>query len=336
MQKKQSINGRILYTSGQALYLSRGPNIYHSYDGGENWHLWVKFPVSLWARFAMYVPILVRFFRLGVHHLTFVGDKAVAIVNKKSFLVERNRVISLGSLCGSRPLVLCATNDAVYYGEYRSNSERMPVHIWMLNFTTLQWQSIWTFDDVRHVHGVFYDQFTETIWVTTGDSNEESAIWCTADCFATLEKIKGGAQQFRAVQLLFSNDYIYFGSDAPDQQNHIYRIDRSNNELNCLVSVGGPVFFGCRVGGSLCFSTSVEPSSVNTAPFVEIWRTVNGESWERILQFKKDRYPMKYFQYGQVFFPNGPSVENILFCTPFATKSHGLTFKYTLDKVNKS
>jgi len=331
MQKVQVINGRLLYASGEKLYIARGANIFHSHNNGVNWHLWARLPVNWFVRLVMRVPIFARLFRLGVHHLTFLGDMAVAIVNRESFLIQRNRVVSLGLLVGSRPLVLCATDDAVYYGEYRTNTERSAVHIWTLNFSTIQWEPVWSFEGVRHVHGVFFDPFTQAIWVTTGDSDEESALWCTDDRFTTLKKIIGGSQQLRTVQLLFSADSIYFGSDAPDEANYLYRMDRSSGELKKLVSVSGSVFFGCCVGENLFFSTVVEPSPVNSTRVVEVWHSVNGEVWDKVLQFKKDLYPMRYFQYGQVFFPNGSTSENILFCTPFATKSHGLTFKYIIS-----
>jgi hypothetical protein len=47
--------------------------------------------------------------------------------------------------------------------------------------------------------------------------------------------------------------------------------------------------------------------------------------------FKKDIWPMKYFQYGQVFFPSGPGDGKHLWCTPFATKHHGKTLKIEVN-----
>ena len=331
MQKKQVIKGRILYASGDILYLARGAKIFKSYDNGVIWDLWIRLPVSFLCGVVLCSPILARLFRLGIHHLTFSGDTAVVIFNKESFLIKDGRIRSLGLLEGSRPLALCANADATYYGEYRSNPERSVVHVWSLNSEVQRWQPIWTFEGVRHVHGVFADPFTDSIWVTTGDTDKESAIWQTTDGFTTLEKILGGAQQFRAVQLLFTSDFVYFGSDAPTERNYIYRWERWSKKLTTLVSVGGPVYFGYRAGDTLFFSTAVEPGAVHTSGFVEVWRSVGGEVWEKIDHFEKDRYPMKYFQYGQVFFPNGIGNENVLFFTPFATKSsHCVTFQYNL------
>lgn len=275
----------------------------------------------------MYVPFLARLLRLGVHHLAFSDEKAVAIVNKASFLIENDRVVSLGSLSGSRPLTLCTVKDAVYFGEYRSNRERSTVRIWSLNFATRQWEPAWHFDGIRHVHGVFHDPFMNHIWVTTGDEDEESAIWRTEDNFESLQRVVGGSQQFRAIQLLFTDDYVFFGSDAPDEKNHIYRMRRNGYQVEGLAQVGGSIFYGCKVGGCLFFSTAVEPSKVNKSLDAEVWGSRDGEHWGLVDRFQKDFLPMKYFQYGQVVFPiiNHPEDTEIVYWSPFATNHHGST-----------
>jgi hypothetical protein len=203
------------------------------------------------------------------------------------------------------------------------------VHIWGLDFLSGEWRSVWFFEGVRHVHGVFQDPFTNAIWVTTGDSDEEAAIWRTDDCFSTLQCVVGGTQQFRAVHLLFTADYVYFGSDAPDEHNYIYRMDRAGTKVERLASVGGSVFYGCTVGDSLFFSTAVEPSNVNPCRYAEVWCSNDGVNWFKYVKFKKDFLSMKFFQYGQVFFPNCCGDETNFWCSPFATNKHGSSIKIT-------
>lgn len=146
-----------------------------------------------------------------------------------------------------------AGNAEVYYGEYRSNSEREPVHIWSLEKDGRKWKSVWHFENIRHVHGVFHDPYTDSIWVTTGDMDQEAGIWRTDDRFISLCRVVGGSQQLRAVQLLFNKDYVYFGSDTPDEKNFIYRMDREGKNLENLTPVGSSVFYGCKVGKKLFF-----------------------------------------------------------------------------------
>jgi hypothetical protein len=254
-----------------------------------------------------------------------VDDIGIIIANKSSFLVKDRTILEIEPLHGYRPMVLCQKKfGEIYYGEYRSNPERGTVSIWEFNKLKTSWESVWSFDKVRHIHGVFYDKYTNSTWVTTGDNNEEAGIYVTSDKFQTLNKIAGGSQQFRAVQLLFDEKYIYFGSDTPDEINYIYRMKRDGTGIKQLVEVGSSVFYGFKVGGSYLFSTAIEPSICNNTKYVELWRSDNGLDWYLYKKIKKDVWSMKYFQYGQIFFPNGNN--NSLCYTSFAITSSGKSY----------
>ncbi|MDY6867268.1 MAG: hypothetical protein SVT56_05095 [Chloroflexota bacterium] len=276
-------------------------------------------------RISGYVSLLSRLLRTGAHHLIVSDVSALVIADRNSYISIENDLRILSPLQGSRPLVLCESEGTFYYGEYRSNPERSAVHIWRWRPGTPGWSPVWRFEGIRHVHGVFHDPYSGAIWVTTGDEDSEAGIWRTDDDFESLHRVAGDGQQSRAVQLLFTRDYVYFGSDTPNEQNHIYRMDRQGHHVDRLAAVGGSVFYGCKAGESLFLSTAVEPSEVNTRPYAEVWRSDNGDDWYRFLEFKKDILPMKYFQYGQVFFPAGPGDGRHLYCTPFATRGHGKT-----------
>ena len=219
----------------------------------------------------------------------------------------------------------------MFYGEYRSNPERSAVHVWKGDASGLSWKAIWRFDGVRHIHGVYHDPFADSLWVTTGDRDSEAAFWRTDDRFTTLTKVVGGCQRFRAVQLLFTEEYVYFGSDSPVECNHIYRMKRNGEDCQRLAAVGNPVFYGCQIARCLFFSTAVEPSRVNVEPYAEIWGSADGARWRPIRRFRKDRWPMKWFQYGQVHFPAGPGDGQHLWYTPMATEHDHTVWKVPLD-----
>ncbi|MDN5849337.1 MAG: hypothetical protein L0H63_06800, partial [Nitrococcus sp.] len=95
--------------------------------------------------------------------------------------------------------------------------------------------------------------------------------------------------------------------------------------------VGGPVFYGCKVGQHLFFSTVVEQSAVNRSRWAEVWGSAQGGSWRLVRRYRKDLWPLKYFQYGQVLFPSGPGDDKHLWCTPMATKQDQQTLKLRLE-----
>jgi hypothetical protein len=325
MQKIELISGRVIYTSKDTLYLSKGPKLFSSVDSGKRWQLWLTLPVNFWVKILMSIPFLSRLFRLHIHHLSFLDNQAVVFINNESFLVKNSMAVSLGVFQGSRPMLICSSKKTFYYGEYRSNSERSKIHIYRLDFDLQKWVIAWHFTNVRHVHGIFHDPFTDSIWVTTGDSNEEASIWRTDDDFSTLINVLGGSQQYRAVQLLFTSTHIYFGSDAPSERNNLYRISRSDKSVELLSPVGGSVFYGCIVSSHIYFSTAVEPSIVNNYPYSEVWCSKDGVHWKKIFEYKKDFLSMRFFQYGQVYFPAGAGSGGTLFMSPFSTQMHGTT-----------
>mgnify|MGYP006273667919 CR=1 FL=1 len=319
MQTDRLIRGRVLYVSPERVVASRGASILESRDSGQSWFLLCKTPLALTDLFYVHVPLLRRLLRKGVHHLEIGSTYTMLIANKASYIVHKQNGIEYsGFIKGSRPLSLCQVGDDFYYGEYLANKQRLPVHIWKWSGTEKKWQAVWQFNNVRHVHGVFYDHYTDSIWVTTGDDDQEAGIWRTRDEFSTLDKIAGGCQQFRAVQLLFTKDYVYFGSDAPEERNFIYRMDRDVLKIEKLAVVSNPVYYGCKVLDKLFFSTAVEPSKLNKSPYAEIWGATEGAGWKMVKRFKKDIWPMKYFQYGQVLMPGGPGDGENLWLSPLA------------------
>lgn len=327
MQTHQLIRGRIVHVTPDRLLVARGARLLQSRDGGNHWEHFATLTTNPMTRMAMSSTPVARLLRLGIHHVANSGTQTIAIANKHSYRLNSSHLQPLQSVHGSRPMALCEAAGDFYYGEYRSNPKRTPIHLWRWQPSMETWSKAWTFTNVRHIHGVFHDPYTDAFWITTGDSDNEAAIWRSDDNFATLEKIAGGSQQYRAVQLLFSQDYLYFGSDAPDEQNHIYRMNRLTGHTEPLAEVGGSVFYGCKVGDRLFFSTAVEPSQVNNSRCAELWGSEDGANWHKIAAFRKDRWPMKYFQYGQILFPGGPGDDRYLYFSPFATHNHGITFK---------
>lgn len=277
-----------------------------------------------------------RILRLGVHSLHVAADLELIIVVRKRVLrydlLARRFTHSYDIPRGKRFLFLClGAGGDLLFGEYFSNESRQAVHIYRSSDGGRSFGIAHEFPTgtIRHVHGVFHDPFIGALWITTGDTDAESGIWVMQDNFKSLERKLGGSQQTRAVQLLFTATHVYFGSDTPLEKNFIYRLHKETGYVERLQEVESSVFWGCKVGNCLFFSTAVEPSRVNTSCYACIWGSPDGVNWKCIAKCQKDIWPMKLFQYGQIYFPAGENNTGYLWYTPFATEKH-----MTVQKMN--
>ena len=329
-------DGIIHYTNPNLTVWSFRGKLFYNNQIGNTWQT-VNLPFCSKAAFFLQSRILRRLSRYYIYHVIPAFGKWAVFGLKRFFLYDekQNKIIFESDIIGSRPLSVCVNPNGLYYGEYINNKERRPVNLWLYSTKSNIWEKVWSFENIRHIHGVHYDHYERYVWITTGDNDNESAIWRTNDDFNSIMKIKGGSQQYRTIKLLFSRDAVYFGSDAPNEENYLYRLNRDDNEITKLKKVGGSVFYGCKLNDWLFFSTVVEPSKVNNSKFSEVWASPDGNYWRCIMRFKKDSWNKRYFQYGQVLFPEGPGDGKNLWITPFATKHDQAILKIKIEDIEK-
>jgi hypothetical protein len=323
-----SFPGRVHISSGSILYASKKNEIFVSLNGGEGWERLCRIPLPLIKRVLGGSILMRRLLRYRVSHLALLNDQTLLIFAYGrifTFEVDSGRLIDRGTLNG-KPLTLCM-GERIYYGEYIQNPDRNPVHIWMSEDKGATWNSVWRFEGVRHIHGVSKDPFTGYIWVTTGDVGDECGIWITRDHFRTLEKVFGGNTQNTAIQLLFTKDYIFFGTDAPFEENYICRIDRKSYRQEEMQKVEGPIYYGTMAGNKLFFSTVCEKGNGRIPRRVSLWHSCDGISWRKMFGLKKDIWPLKYFQFGNIFFPDISADSNYLWVSPVAVEHSHVSLK---------
>jgi dipeptidyl aminopeptidase/acylaminoacyl peptidase len=221
--------------------------------------------------------------------------------------------------------ITAAPDGKVFWGEYFDNPERDQVHIYVSRDNGLIWKPAYTFPpkSIRHVHNVVYDPWENLLWVLTGDVASECRILRATLDFGSVEVALSGNQQTRAVAAVPAADGLYFASDAPSETNHIYRLSRAG-QLARLSEINSSVLSGCSVGDSKFFSTMAEPSTVNVDRRVCLYGSAEGSAWSRLLTWNKDLWPMRYFQYGNAFFPSGEAPSNLLAVTTIAVKRDDL------------
>jgi hypothetical protein len=160
------------------------------------------------------------------------------------------------------------------------------------------------------------------LWILTGDDGDECRILRASCDFSTLDTVMQGNQQARAVAAVITREGIYFSSDTPLESNYIYCLDRGG-KVSQLTPISSSSIYGCRVDDHVFFSPMVEPSEVNTDRSVRDYGADSStpQSWEPVLSWKKDLFPMGLFQYGNAFLPGGENVTRFLAVSTIAVES---------------
>lgn len=177
-------------------------------------------------------------------------------------------VRQLPSSSGSMGILPCAFSihgDSIYVGEYPLNSTNRP-RVLTTPIDGSTWETIATLD-ARHIHSVQVDPFTDNLWVTTGDADDESRIAILSD--GKLNVVGGGSQLWRAVEIAFTPSMVLWGTDSPfSSSNHIVGIRRNElgnrkPETTVLHELQSPIYYAetLDINGTLYvfFSTAVEP-----------------------------------------------------------------------------
>lgn len=173
---------------------------------------------------------------------------------------------------GVLPSAFCATEAALYLGEYPLGDDTARVRESTDDGST--WSTARSLPDVRHVHSIQVDPYTGQLWLTTGDAGAECRIGRLVD--GRFERVGGGDQRWRAVELVFTPDAVLWGMDSVyEQTNPIFRLPRDQfgepdptpeplHELSSSIYYGeGFTVDGVRWA---VFSTAAEVGGDSTAP----------------------------------------------------------------------
>jgi hypothetical protein len=345
---------RALAWAGDVLYASRDYELLRAtISAGQipsdnlQWEKVASFHPAAWRKLTVRSKIASRLFRDGFHALAVLPcgalvaavPGAIITLSPKSSTFRVTHKITRGT----RPLHITAIpNGTLFWGEYFDNPARDEVHIYASTDQGLTWNVAYTFPKlaIRHVHNLVHDPWENCLWVFTGDSGDECRIIRASYDFRRVDTIVEGDQQARAVACVPAESGLYFSSDTPMENNAVYHLDRQGidrramgrqDDLTQLAPLSSSSIYGCRVGQDIFFSTMVEPSAKNPDQFVRIFGGSSGQDWRPLLAWKKDPWPMRFFQYGNAFLPDGINSTSYLALTTIAVESEDCTTSlYTL------
>jgi hypothetical protein len=357
---------RVLAWDGDVLYGCRGYQIVRlqirpqaarpQIGNSEPWEVVASFRPVWWRNLTSRSTLSYRLVRDGFHALAILGCLVDGQANHQTN--DRTMVGAVpGALVtrvpnseefhvthrvrrGIRPLhVTAAPSGRIYWGEYFDNRERAEVHIYVSTDRGSTWQVAYTFPagSIRHVHNIVYDRWGDCLWILTGDEGAECKVLRAASDLSSVEVVLAGNQQARAVAAIPMENGLYLSTDTPFEKNHVYRLNREGN-VERVGDLASSSIFGCKVsvraGEAMFFSTMVEPSAVNTGREVQLAGSGDGTNWQVLARWKKDNLPMRYFQYGNVFLPDGENATNYLAATTLAVDTDDLVT--TLWEVDRA
>jgi hypothetical protein len=311
---------RALAWHGDVLYASRGYGVFKTRANSSpfEWTSVGGYRPEWWRQSTSRSKLSYRLVRDGFHALAVhPGSNLIAAVPGAIVTLQSGQSefhISHRVLRGTRPLHITATPEGrVYWGEYFDNPRRNEVHIYASEDAGTSWQVAHSFPkrSIRHIHNIVYDRWRKCLWIFTGDYGKECKILRASLDLATLDEVVVGNQQVRAVAAIVNEDGLYFASDTPLERNYIYRLNLDGCVKKCSALPSSSIY-GCRNRSGMFFSTMVEPSPVNHSRGVTLVGSLVGERWDAVAQWRKDRWPMKYFQYGNAFLPDGENSTDLL------------------------
>jgi hypothetical protein len=317
---------RALAWDRDVLYASRGYELYSAEMSGReiNWRPVASYRPQWWRNLTCRSALSFRLVRDGFHALTvlpngsFVAAVPGAIATLPSGETEFR--ISHRLERGTRPLHIAATPDGrAFWGEYFDNPSREEVHIYGSLDGGLTWHVAHTFGkrSIRHTHNIVYDLWEDCVWIFTGDYGSECRILRASLPrsrtleFQVFDEVLAGSQQARAVGAVVTKGGLYFASDTPLEQNYIYHLDR-RGRVRRLSSIPSSSIYGCKNRNGVFFSTMIEPSQVNHTRNVTVLGSNDRTIWRPLADWRKDRWSMKFFQYGNAFLPDGENTSDWL------------------------
>lgn len=164
-------------------------------------------------------------------------------------------------------IVKLSDNDWVI-GEYFRNPKRGPVKLFHSSDDGMNWGNVTTFEDkeIRHIHGVQKDPYTNHLWVLTGDADHEASLYWSKDNGKNLIQIGTGKQRWRATQIIFTPDDVYWGADVTRKvgnESGIYKWNKKSHVLTKLTDIDGAIFYSTILNNNLKVFSTVREGGKN-------------------------------------------------------------------------
>ena len=337
IQFKKLMNGRALFQEPDKIWVAKGRKFFAvDYEGKRVSKLYVV-PGELKDRLMTCGRVLTQGTRNDIRILLPLKNGNLMVVAKRKVLVfsQQGDVLNVWTeFQGNKPghQGACVTPDGtVFFTEYLLNPKRdHAIRLWRSMDNGMSWQVMKEFEpgDIRHLHFVKWDVYAQCLWMGTGDYGEngaENRLYQSKDNGETWRLVGQYSQDWRAIGVCFTKDYLYWGTDAgscPDTV-HFVRMDRRTEKLEILDDMEGPCHgCGSYADGRAFFSTGVEGGENEKDNIARMKMLRDDGKLQTVWECKKDCLPL-IIQYGVMRFPLGTDNCTRVCFTTMGLKGHG-------------
>ncbi|MDC0083071.1 hypothetical protein OAI64_02510 [Schleiferiaceae bacterium] len=302
----------------------------------------IVLPVTVKGRVLGLFRITRRLFRLDMCNVFLSAGHLIIIRNgfvysydfsthllKKTLKLKQCKYILHQSMCE-------VPNGDLYFGEYGMNPDRNEVNVYRSKDNGRSWHVVYTFlpGKIRHIHGCYYDKYSQSIFTLTGDFEGENLIQISDLDFEHNKVLGDGSQSYRAVNLVFNETEIHWMMDSPLEKSFQFKYNRDSGEISKLDFFNAPIWYLKRLDdGFYLAGSSVEKGEGVLTNKACLYLSKDLVNWEIVKEFKKDIWPMPYFKWGVMAFSVGKqTTKNFTLHFEGLQKVDGKSFKCSIVK----
>ncbi len=130
-----------------------------------------------------------------------------------------------------------------------------------------------------------------------------SGIGLLSKDLQTLDWVQRGNQKCRVTSAIVEPDCLLYGTDSDRERNFIIRLEKQSGAMHEVREVNGSSFHAASFGALRLISASAEPNPICATHECVLYASSDGDRWERMVTYPKDRYNSHFFQIGTIVLP---------------------------------
>lgn len=228
------------------------------------------------------------------------------------FDIRKNKLMLTAQLRQCRNVLhggVAISCSGVYFGEYGANPGRESVPVWSSHDDGRSWNVVHQFPagSIKHVHGVYTDPYTNSLWIPTGDFENECFIYEVPGAdFTRMQRHGNGRQEWRTVGMFFEHERIVWGMDSQLQTSYLQFFNRKTGNIKQGSPFPGPIWYCKKLEDGLHFiQSTVEIGIGSQSNFSHVFVSNDLENWHEVSRHEKDLFPKRLFKFGVIAFADG-------------------------------